>query len=210
MDDAPQPPAQEIPPTRRALDLDWGDVRARLRLRLSPRTYAHCLDVSAQARALASGFGVTPDLTALAGLLHDYAKDLAPEAFVPLAEAAGLEIFEAERDSPSLLHQRLGAHQVAQDLADLVPPDVLSAVARAIACHTTGRADMDALARCVLASDYTAPGRSYPGVARLRAALAQDPEAGFRAVLAFKRELVATRGLPRHPWGEQAYQRWLS
>jgi HD superfamily phosphohydrolase YqeK len=105
-----------------------------------------------------------------------------------------------------VLHQRLGALRARRELG-VTDEAVLSAVA----CHTTGHPDMDALARCLFVADYTAAGRDFPGVSRLREILGdRGAEAGFRAVLRFKREHVARRGLPEHPWAEGAYRRFLS
>ncbi len=178
----------------------------RLACSLRPQTLAHSLAVREQARSLASGFGADPEAAALAGLVHDCAKHLPDAAYLSMAEEAGLTLFPAERASPPVLHQRLGALRARREL-EVTDKAVLSAVA----CHTTGHPDMDALARCLFVADYTAAGRDFPGVHRLRETLADEgAEAGFRAVLRFKRKHVARRGLPKHPWAEEAYQRFLS
>jgi len=170
-----------------------------------PHTLAHCQDVRDHARALAALFGVASEDAALAGLLHDCAKSLPGEACLSMAEAAGLEVFEAERQSPKVLHQRLGAHLAAREFG-VEAPHILDA----IRFHTTGHPDMGPLARCVLVADYTSPDRDFPGVQRLRQALqGSDPRPAFVRVLAFKRDYVKRKGLPEHPWAEGAYARWL-
>lgn len=197
--------ARDADAGRRAEGILERTIRAHLEARLSPGTYVHCLDVAAHAMRLAFRFGVDPLAARLAGLLHDYAKDEPRDAYLSLAEAAGLEVFQAERSYPPVLHQRVGAYQVERAFGPSLPQGVCSAVA----CHTTGRADMDGLARCVLVADHTAPRRAFDGVDGLRDALARGAEAGFRAVLAHKRALVRRRGLVEHPWALEAYARWL-
>ncbi|MDY0000303.1 MAG: bis(5'-nucleosyl)-tetraphosphatase (symmetrical) YqeK [Polyangia bacterium] len=185
-------------------DIVSGDLEEQLSLALSPATFRHCLAVRDHAAALAPSFGAEPSLAALAGLLHDCAKNLSPRELLGVARLSGLELFAAERASPKVLHQRVGAvfasrrHGISQ-----------TAVLEAIACHTTGKGEMDALARCILVADYTSPDRVFDGVEGLRAVLGAGSDEAFGAVLAFKRELVYSRGLPAHPWAEAAYARYL-
>jgi HD superfamily phosphohydrolase YqeK len=68
---------------------------------------------------------------------------------------------------------------------------------------------MDELARCLFVADWISPDRTYEGVEALRASMARGAEEGFLAVLRLKREVVARRGLPDHPWAVAAYARWL-
>jgi len=180
-------------------------ARDQLRHSLSEGTYAHCLGVSDEAARWATDFGADPDAARWAGLLHDCAKGLAAEQYLTWARSAGREIFEAERTSPSVLHQRLGARWAAERFGVRD-----QAVLAAIRCHTTGAGDMDGLARCLFVADWVSPDRTYEGVCALRAALSQGPEAGFVAVLRAKREVVLAKGLPEHPWARAALHRWLA
>lgn len=180
------------------------EIARQLALALAPGTYAHCLAVRDHASDLARPFSVDPGSCALAGLLHDCAKNLSASQQLLAARAEGLELVEAELASPKVLHQRLGA-AFAFGRYGVSDPAILAA----IACHTTGQGDMDGLARCLFVADYTSPDRVFEGVGGLRAALDEGPEAAFRAVLAFKRELTRNRGLPEHPWAAAAYTRFL-
>jgi predicted HD superfamily hydrolase involved in NAD metabolism len=176
-----------------------------LRTIISPRTLAHSLAVVETAGTLSKAFGADPESARLAALLHDCAKDLPMERYVPLARGAGLELFDEELLSPRVLHQRLGALWAAERFG--VHDE---AVLAAICCHTTGQAEMDSLARCLMVADYISPDRSFDGVDDLRTAAQEDTEAGFLAVLSFKRDMVRAKGLPEHPWARAAYERWDS
>jgi len=181
------------------------EARARLRESLSEGTYAHSLAVSREAARWAVAFGADPDAALWAGLLHDCAKGLSDEQYLALAQTAGLEIFDAERDAPSVLHQRLGARWAAERFGVRDP-----AVLAAIGCHTTGAQVMDPLARCLFVVDWVSPDRTYEGVEVLRATLAKGVEEGFAAVLRAKRDVVLAKGLPDHPWARAALDRWTS
>ena len=175
-----------------------------LRGLVSARTLAHCRAVVDEAVRLSAVFGADARKLELAAALHDCAKDLPLASYVPLARELGIEPFEAELASPRVLHQRIGAAWATARFGVADP-----AVVAAIACHTTGRAEMDALARCLMVADYVSPDRDYAGVEELRRASEQGAEAGFAAVLAFKRSMVAARGLAEHLWAKEAYARWL-
>lgn len=187
-----------------AAPVDQATIREDLARALRPETFRHCLAVRDHAAAIAPAFGADPETAALAGLLHDNAKNLSAREQLAAAEAAGLEIFPAERASPKVLHQRLGALFAARRFG-VTDPSVIEA----IACHTTGQGPMDALARCLFVADYTSPERRFHGVETLRAALLRGADAGFLAVLRCKRDLVLAQGLPEHPWAEAAHARYL-
>jgi predicted HD superfamily hydrolase involved in NAD metabolism len=178
--------------------------REQLRGTLNPQTFAHSLAVSEEAARRAPVFGADPTAARWAGLLHDCAKGLSPEAYLAEARAEGLTLCDAERASPPLLHQRLGARWARVRYGVDAP-----AVLGAIRCHTTGAAEMDGLARCLFVVDWTSSDRTYDGVEALRAALEQGASAGFLAVLRAKQQVVRARGLPDHPWALAARERWL-
>lgn len=180
------------------------DLVDRLARTLTPKTLRHSLAVRDHGAALAPLFGADPGAAAYAGLLHDCAKDISGVQCLELARAASLDVFPAERASPKLLHQRLGAH-----LAKVRFGVTAIGVLDAIACHTTGRGDMDALARCLFVADYTSPDRVFEGVTALREALTLGAPDAFRAVLTLKRDLARAKGSPEHPWAEAAYARFL-
>jgi len=184
---------------------DLHEARARLRAALRRATFAHSLAVSEEAGRWAPTFDADPQAARWAGLLHDCAKGLRPAEYLAEAAVAGLEIFGAERASPSVLHQRVGAVWAAERFGvhDL-------SVQAAIRCHTTGAGDMDGLARCLFVVDWVSPDRDYEGVETLRAALAQGPDVGFTAVLRAKRDGALAKGLPEHPWARAAADRWLA
>ncbi len=178
-------------------------AREQLQGLLAPHTFVHSLAVCDAAAGWAPTFGADPEAARWAGLLHDCAKGLAPDVYLSEAKAAGLNLFDAERASPPVLHQRLGALWAGSRFG-VQDPTVLAA----IRCHTTGARHMDALARCLFVVDWISPDRTYDGVETLRVALQRGAEKGFLAVLRAKRDVVRSQGLPEHPWARAAFERW--
>lgn len=131
--------------------------------RLAERALEHCLRVAETAAAIAGIYGLDAEEARLAGLLHDWDRDLEHEELVAAAERYDLQDHGEEFRTAALLH----AHTAARALADQfpgIPADVVRAVER----HTLGAPDMQALDMVVYVADMVEPGRAYPGVNDLR------------------------------------------
>mgnify|MGYP005837174599 CR=1 FL=1 len=169
-------------------------IRARLEGRLSPKRWAHSLSVAETAAELAAAHGVDPGAARIAGLLHDCARELAPEDLLDLARAHDLAIDEIERAEPLLLHGKVGA-ALATEWFGLTDPDLLAA----IALHITGGPGMSSLARIVFLADFIEPGRRMPAAEKARAHATCDLSAAllvaFEAIIAY----VVSGGYLLHP-----------
>jgi len=67
------------------------ELMAKVAAQLTDSRYQHCLRVEQTARELAQANGVDPELAAIAGLLHDYAKQRSDETFINLIKTRGLD-----------------------------------------------------------------------------------------------------------------------
>lgn len=151
--------------------------------------------MAATAVRLARRFGVDEADAELAGLLHDYARDVDLSALLPLADELGVPTIPFERQHPRLVHARVGAAMARRDL-----PGIGEAVLSAIAVHTVGAVPMSDLERIIFIADMIEPERRYPGVEGLRAACDAEPLSEcFR--LGYGRTLrhVLEKGQPVHP-----------
>lgn len=136
----------------------------------------HSLRVAEEAERLAPRLGADPRRARLAGLVHDVAKELPPGELSHLCRLAGLDTVSPE-DGPDLLHAPVGAWLLESwGLSD-------AKVLEAVRCHTTGCPGMGAEALAVYVADLVEPGRSFPGVTRLRRLAEQDPAEAFLAGL---------------------------
>lgn len=141
-------------------------AEAALESRLSESAVEHCRRVAQTAAALASIYGVDPDDAALAGLLHDWDREIAAEGLLAAADASGIPTSSADKAVPYLLHAHTGASAVAREF-----PGISDEVVRAVAHHTVGSAEMTELDMVVYLADMIEPGRDYPGVDDLREAV---------------------------------------
>jgi predicted HD superfamily hydrolase involved in NAD metabolism len=164
------------------------------RSRLSKERYEHTLRVADTAEDLALAHDLEADRARLSALLHDAAREIGPEDFLSLAERWQLQVEDAERQSPKLLHGPVAA-ELARRKLGIDDEEVLQAVM----AHTTGEPRMGPLALVLYVADKIEPARDYPSVGRLRNLAREDlhraAEESLRRAIAHNEE----RGKATHP-----------
>lgn len=130
---------------------------------LSEKRYQHSLNVADTAAKLAIVHNADAEKAYLAGLMHDYAKDINPEKLLEIAEANDLIQDEVEILAPYLLHGPVGAYLLKE--RDIITDEE---ILRAIALHTTGAKDMTLLDNIIYMADYIEPGRKHGNVDNIR------------------------------------------
>ena len=158
------------------------EIRKKLKKRLDPKRFEHSLGVAYTAVSLMMAHGkILPDAgwdidkdtepseallhqkeicavqlsqAYTAGLLHDCAKCIDEEESLRLCDKYHLELSAIERESPYLIHAKLGA-VLAKEKYGVTDPQILSA----IRYHTTGYPNMTLLEACVFAADFIEPNR---------------------------------------------------
>lgn len=118
------------------------------------KRFQHTLGVSYTAAALAMRYGEKLEKAQAAGILHDCAKCLTDTKILSMCEKYSVAISEFERQSPYLLHGKLGAF-LALEKYGIQDEDILNA----IRYHTTGRPNMSLLEKIVFVADYIEPQR---------------------------------------------------
>ncbi len=93
-------------------------------------------------------------------LLHDITKALDGPLQLTLCQAYGKMLDDFSRKYPKTLHAFTGSLVARRIFGEN------DAVVEAIACHTTGKADMNLLETILYVADYMEPNRDFPGVAR--------------------------------------------
>lgn len=154
------------------------ELEALLKTQLIPQRYAHSLAVAELAAAQAPRIEVEPELAWQAGLLHDCAHDLPGRVLLRKSEEFGILIGSMERKLPFLLHGPVGA-ELAKRNYGIDDPQILDA----ICYHTTGKPGMSRLARLISLADYLEPGRTFPGVERLRRLAREDLDLALLSAL---------------------------
>ncbi len=137
-------------------------VRQSILSRLSGYRYTHTLGCERAARQLALRFGYDPERAGFAALLHDITKRLSKEEQLYLCEKYDIIPCDIERREWKMLHGRTAAAIAATEYyAD-------AEICEAIACHTTGRANMTLLDKIIYLADYIEDTRDFDGVERAR------------------------------------------
>ncbi|MGI6169554.1 MAG: bis(5'-nucleosyl)-tetraphosphatase (symmetrical) YqeK [Christensenellales bacterium] len=175
----------------------------KLRATLEERRLLHTLGVERTAQALARRWGCDEEKAALAGLLHDCAKDILPELAMEKARELGFAFDAYECFEPKLMHAPLGAALARQEYG-VCDDEVLSA----IKFHTTGRKNMILLEKIVYMADFIEPGRVFYGVEELRELAWTDLDEAL--LFGLRQEIcsVVERGGIVHPDSIQAMN-WL-
>jgi predicted HD superfamily hydrolase involved in NAD metabolism len=169
-------------------------AEALARSRLAEKRYEHTLRVADTAEDLALAHDLDAVRARLAALLHDAAREMGPEDFLSLAERWQLQVEDAERQSPKLLHGPVAAELARREMG-IDDEEVLEAVR----AHTTGMPGMGPLALVLYVADKIEPGRDYPSVERLRTLAREDLKGAaaesLRRAIAHNQE----RGKATHP-----------
>ena len=169
------------------LIFEYGTI---LFLELSRARLLHSLNVALLAVRYAVRFGVDPDAAAIAGLLHDCAKELPIQKQIQLAkEIAGRNLPE----NP-LLHAPAGVAYAAEryGIKD-------ESVLWAIRYHTTGREEMTALEKIIYLADKLEPSRDYENLTDLRALALEDLDAATIACLQAVKDSFIRKETVFHP-----------
>ncbi|MBP3625482.1 MAG: bis(5'-nucleosyl)-tetraphosphatase (symmetrical) YqeK, partial [Peptococcaceae bacterium] len=165
-----------------------------LKNRLSVKRYTHSIGVANTAARLAGMFNGDIERAYLAGLMHDYARELTEEELLELTAKHNLSTDGVELMQTSLLHGPVGAWLLEHE-GLITDKQVLDA----IRWHTTGHPDMDQLARIIYISDYIEPGRNFPGVDVLRQITNKDLNLGVLAGLDHTLGFLVQRNNFIHP-----------
>jgi predicted HD superfamily hydrolase involved in NAD metabolism len=135
---------------------------------VSDESFTHAERVAETAARLAQRYGVDPQSARLAGLVHDWARDLDAQTLFDVARQHGIAVTELDREVPYLLHAKVGEALLSERFPDLPRP-----ITRAVAAHTCGAGRMDDLAKVVYVADMIEPGRDFGAVDALREAAGQ-------------------------------------
>lgn len=179
------------------------DTAALLLANGCPKTLAHVQRVAEVCTQLADRFGLDREACIAAGLLHDVSAIIRRSDMLPCAQRRRMPLYEAEKQLPFLLHQRLSA-VIAAEHFGVTDAAILSA----IECHTTLKAEATPTDMVLFIADKLAWDQegTPPYEQEVRAALAQSLPA---ACLAYMRYCTRHgRVLYPHTWWLEALV-WL-
>lgn len=181
--------------------MDIRQIEEEVKKSLKPKRFRHTIGVKYTSVCLAMRYGEDLEKAAIAGLLHDCAKNISEEMLLAVCREQGFPVSASEQRSPYLLHGRVGAY-FARTKYGITDEDILGA----ITWHTTGRPDMSLLEKIVFTADYIEPGRnSAPNLKQLRQLAFTDLDAAVTEILRQTLEYLREEGKEIDPQTEFTY-----
>ena len=148
--------------------MNFEEIEAIVKKQLSENRFFHSKCVAKRCEELAEKYGVDKQKAKLIGIEHDIAKEWSEEKKIKYAETNQLPIDEIERQQPGLLHAKIGAHIGKMDFGfteDMV---------EAISAHTTGKKNMNILAKILFIADATGDDRTWEDLEEVRKIANED------------------------------------
>jgi predicted HD superfamily hydrolase involved in NAD metabolism len=127
-----------------------------LRELLSPERFSHSLGTASTCAALAKKYRAGVKTAALAGLLHDCAKDLSTAEEARYIRKYSVKMDPVSKKIKPLWHCFLGPF-VAMEKFGVRDKKILDAIAN----HTAGKPGMDVISKIVYVADFSEEGRIY-------------------------------------------------
>lgn len=181
---------------KKEFTVDINEMQSLLQTKLKPQRYAHCIGVMNTAVELAKRFNVDEKKAALAGLLHDCAREFETSQLLAEAQKRHLYITDIDRQLPILMHAPLGT-AIAKEEYGVHD----TAILKAIASHTVGGANMSNLDKIIYLADMIEPHRKYDEVDKLRQ-LAATKDLDTVMISAFDQSItfIMRKGHTIHPY----------
>lgn len=181
--------------------------------RLSKDGFQHSLYTAETAAQLAGLYGVEPELAFVAGLLHDWDKEVDSHEILKKAERYCIKVDDFTRKRPSLLHEKTGSVSVHEYfLYEISEPfDIGDRVIEAISTHTLACQDMTDLSMVVYIADMIEPTRDFEGVEDLREVVGSvSLESLFMQAFAKTITSLVNRRMTVHPSSIESWNAYIS
>jgi len=166
---------------------------------ISEKRLLHSLNSAILAARYASRFCEDPDKAAVAGLLHDCAKELPENEMLEMAGEEGDEYPIIE-----MIHAPAGA-QYAETHYHVCEDEIL----KAIGYHTTGRANMTGIDKIVYLADKLEPARKFDDLTEIRRLVETNLDAAMIECLNAVRDSLNRKGMPFHKNSSMALKELL-
>ena len=182
--------------------LSSAEIVAKEKSNMTEDRFEHCIGVSKTAQRLAELNQYDEDKAALAGFIHDYAKQVSVEEYREVIKTKGFDQ-DLLNWNRSIWHGIVGTYFIQRDLK-ITDSEILTAVRR----HTTADVEMTTLDKIVFMADYIEPGRSFPGVEEARKITYANLDKGVGYQLAHTLEFLIEKRDKIYPRTLDAYNVW--
>ena len=182
--------------------LSSDEIVSKEKSNMTEDRFEHCIGVSKTAKKLAELNQYDEDKAALAGFIHDYAKQVSVEEYREVIKTKGFDQ-DLLNWNRSIWHGIVGIYFIQRDLK-INDSEILTAVRR----HTTADVEMTTLDKIVFMADYIEPGRSFPGVEEARKITYANLDKGVGYQLAHTLEFLIEKRDKIYPRTLDAYNVW--
>ena len=182
--------------------LSSDEIVSKEKSNMTEDRFEHCIGVSKTAKKLAELNQYDEDKAALAGFIHDYAKQVSVEEYREVIKTKGFDQ-DLLNWNRSIWHGIVGTYFIQRDLK-ITDSEILTAVRR----HTTADVEMTTLDKIVFMADYIEPGRSFPGVEEARKITYANLDKGVGYQLAHTLEFLIEKRDKIYPRTLDAYNVW--
>ena len=128
--------------------LTSAEIVAQEKSNMDEKRFKHCIGVSETSRKLAELNDYDPDKAALAGFIHDYAKQVPPERFIKVIKEQHFDQ-DLLNYNRAIWHGIVGAYFIEKELK-ITDPEILTAIRR----HTTADVEMSTLDKIVFVAGF--------------------------------------------------------
>ncbi|RVU70002.1 HD domain-containing protein [Lactobacillus xujianguonis] len=182
--------------------LSSDEIIAKEKANMDDKRFQHCVRVSETSRKLARLNDYDEDKAALAGFMHDYAKQVPVEEYREVIKTQGFDP-DLLNWNRAIWHGIVGTYFIKRDLK-ITDPEILQAVWR----HTTADVEMTTLDKIVFMADFIEPGRDFPGVDEARKITFANLDEGVGYQLAHTLEFLIEQRNKIYPRTLAAYNVW--
>lgn len=178
------------------------EIVAKEKNNMDVKRFEHCIGVSETSRKLAELNNYDPDKAALAGFIHDYAKQVPNEKFIEIIKTKGFDQ-DLLNYNRAIWHGIVGSYIIEQELK-ITDSEILTAIKR----HTTADTEMTTLDKIVFVADFIEPHRIFPGVEQARKIAFENLDAGVGYELAHTLSFLVENRQKIYPKTLDAYNVW--
>ena len=142
--------------------MTYQQIEKVVKNKLSEKRFYHSQCVAEQCEVLAKIYNVPIEKAKLVGIAHDIAKEMGKDEMIQYTKENGIKIDEIEKIHIKLLHAKIGA--------DICKKQFLfdEQMVRAIEAHTTGKKQMDILAKILFVADAIGDDRNWEDLEEIR------------------------------------------
>ena len=170
---------------------------------MSEKRFKHVLGVEKSAIELDERYGYDTEKAGLAGLIHDYAKEISDQEFLDLIDKYNLDP-ELKKWGNNVWHGMVGIYKIQEDLG-VTDKEIL----RSIETHTVGSEAMSLLDKIIYVADYIEPGRRFPLVEEARVVAKESLDKAVAYETVHTVEHLAHQAFPIFPQTIETYNAYV-